>query len=143
MIGFARMLRALRERKGLTQEEAAVYLGFPLDAYQRWEAGEKKPPVFDALQDQLEALDDAEAVAMAPHRYLSVKDYAAMHGRSPVTIRDMIKRGRIPAEKVGRDYIIPEDLPYPEDARVVTGQYIGDHPVRRKKEDTKDDPDAV
>ena len=54
---------------------------------------------------------------------LSVKEYAARIGRSPVSVRQKILRGTLPAQKIGRDWLIDEDMPY-EDGRVTSGKYV-------------------
>lgn len=44
---------------------------------------------------------------------ISINDYAAKVGRSPVSVRQKAARGAIPgAVKIGRDWLIPEDAPY-------------------------------
>lgn len=44
---------------------------------------------------------------------ISVKDYAAKHGKSPITIRQSCHRGRFKtAQKIGRDWLIDENEPF-------------------------------
>ena len=43
-------LKAAREARGLTQQEAAAALGAPLRTYQQWEAGRGAPAVLDRLE---------------------------------------------------------------------------------------------
>ena len=44
---------------------------------------------------------------------IPIKDYASIHGVTPATIRQRILRGAMPgAVKVGRDWLIPHDLPF-------------------------------
>lgn len=47
------VLKELRARAGLTQQEAAALLGVSYRTYQRWEAGENKRPVRDVYLDKL------------------------------------------------------------------------------------------
>jgi len=54
---------------------------------------------------------------------ISLAEYAAMHGKSPVTVRQMAARGGFQtAQKIARNWIIDENEPYP-DGRVKTGKY--------------------
>lgn len=55
---------------------------------------------------------------------LPLPEYAARHGLLPNTVRRKCIRGTLPgAVKIGRDWLIPADAPYP-DKRVKTGQYV-------------------
>ncbi len=54
---------------------------------------------------------------------LSVKEYAAKHGKDGGRVRLLISQGRIPAQKVGNQWCIPEDTPWPADLRVTSGNY--------------------
>ena len=59
-----------------------------------------------------------------PDNLLPVQEYAALVGKSPVTVRQKCQRGTIPgAVKIGRDWLIPADAPY-EDGRIRSGKYI-------------------
>lgn len=64
---------------------------------------------------------------------ISLVEYAKQNGRSPRAARLMAARGAFKtAQKVGRDWLIDSDEPYP-DHRVKSGRYIGarnkpDHP---------------
>ncbi len=61
---------------------------------------------------------------------ISIAEYAAAHGRSPVTVRQMARTGAFQtAQKIGRDWLIEKDEPYP-DRRIKSGKYIG---ARKKK----------
>ncbi len=52
-------------------------------------------------------------------KYLSVAEYAAKHGKQPPIVRRMCMNGRIKGVKQsGRSWLIPENSPYPADARV-------------------------
>jgi len=55
--------------------------------------------------------------------YLSVTEYAGLHGKDVGNIRRMLASGRLVGQKVGAQWIIPADAAYPEDRRVRTGQY--------------------
>lgn len=46
-------LRKLRERAGLTQQEAAAFLGIGYRTYQRWETGLNKRPINAVYIDKL------------------------------------------------------------------------------------------
>ena len=50
---------------------------------------------------------------------VTVQQFAALHGVSPVTVRLWISTGRLPgAQKLGRDWIIPASAQRPPDGRV-------------------------
>lgn len=56
--------------------------------------------------------------------YKSVNEIAVEWGVNPRTVRGMCKDGRIiGAEKVGRDWIIPDDAKRPKDNRIKSGKY--------------------
>jgi hypothetical protein len=56
---------------------------------------------------------------------ISLAEYAAKHGKSHVTVRQMAQRnGFKTAQKIARNWIIDENEPYP-DARIKSGKYIG------------------
>ena len=55
---------------------------------------------------------------------ISLAEYAKAHGRDPATARQMALRGGFEtARKVGRDWLIDSDEPWP-DRRIKTGKYI-------------------
>lgn len=55
---------------------------------------------------------------------ISLTEYAALHGKSPVSVRQMAQRGSFKtAVKIARNWIIDENEPYP-DGRIKTGKYI-------------------
>lgn len=55
---------------------------------------------------------------------ISLTEYAALHGKSPVSVRQMAARGGFKtAVKIARNWIIDENEPYP-DGRIKTGKYI-------------------
>lgn len=50
--------------------------------------------------------------------YMSVKQYADMHGVAKVTVQKWIEAGKMPgAAKLGNIWIIPSTLPKPDDMR--------------------------
>lgn len=56
-------------------------------------------------------------------RMIPINEYAAKIGKAPTTIRQKCQRGTLPgAVKIGRDWLIPADAPYP-DNRVKSGEY--------------------
>lgn len=57
------------------------------------------------------------------NKFLSVTEWAALHGKDPGNVRKLIQNGRIPAMKVGRNWIIPADTQPPADLRVKSGKY--------------------
>lgn len=49
---------------------------------------------------------------------ISLAEYAKMHGRNPATARQMALRGGFrTARKVGRDWMIDSEEPYPDKRR--------------------------
>lgn len=63
-------------------------------------------------------------------KYLSVSEYAKLVGKDPGNVRRLLASGRLDGQKVGNQWIIPENVPYPEDGRVSTGKY---HNQRKRK----------
>lgn len=56
---------------------------------------------------------------------ISLKEYALRNGKQPATARQMALRGGFKtAQKLGRDWVIDSDEPYP-DNRVKSGKYVG------------------
>ena len=54
---------------------------------------------------------------------ISLKEYAELHCKSLVTVRQKATRGGFQtARKIGRNWVIDEDEPYP-DRRVKSGEY--------------------
>lgn len=57
------------------------------------------------------------------NEFLSVREYAARVGKEESSVKKKCQRGTLPgAVKIGRDWLIPADAPYP-DARVKSGDY--------------------
>ncbi len=50
--------------------------------------------------------------------YLTVKKFARKNGKDPGNIRRMLLNGAIKGEKLGSQWIIPKNIPYPEDKRI-------------------------
>jgi len=60
------------------------------------------------------------------NNYITVKDYAIKYGVAERTVRQKLQGNKIPgAQKIGRDWLIPADAPYPEDSRIKSGKYVG------------------
>lgn len=55
--------------------------------------------------------------------YYSVSEYAKIIGKDPGHIRRMLIYGRLIGEKIGNQWVIPQDAAYPEDNRVKSGEY--------------------
>ena len=54
---------------------------------------------------------------------IPITEYAARTGRNPIVVRQKCQRGTLPgAVKLGRDWFVPADAPYP-DTRVKSGKY--------------------
>lgn len=54
---------------------------------------------------------------------ITITEYAARTGRNPAVVRQKCQRGTLPgAVKIGRDWLVPPDAPYP-DHRVKSGLY--------------------
>ncbi len=54
---------------------------------------------------------------------ISVTEYASRYHKDPGNIRRMIAAGRLEGYKVGRQWVIPESAPYPDDRRQTSGEY--------------------
>lgn len=60
---------------------------------------------------------------MSVDNLIPISEYAARIGKAPTTVRQKCQRGSLPgAVKMGRDWFIPADAPYP-DSRVKSGEY--------------------
>lgn len=55
--------------------------------------------------------------------FLSVTEFAALHGKDPGNVRRLILQGRIPAQKIGSQWVIPAGTLPPADGRVKSGKY--------------------
>ena len=55
---------------------------------------------------------------------LSVTEWSKLHGKDPGNVRRLIQQGRIPAQKVGKQWVIPADTEPPADKRIKSGQYV-------------------
>lgn len=56
---------------------------------------------------------------------ITLKEYAAIHGKAQRTCCQMAASGGFKtAQKIGRDWFIDKDEPYP-DRRIKSGKYIG------------------
>jgi excisionase family DNA binding protein len=51
--------------------------------------------------------------------YITSKQYAKLHNISVSWVKQWAQQKRIPAEKIGRDWLIPKDAPRPKDERLV------------------------
>ncbi len=74
-------------------------------------------------------------------KYLSLAEWCALHGKDPGNVRRLIQQGRVPAEKIGKQWVIPADAQPPADQRVKSGKYRN---WRKKPEDRDDsqEPEA-
>ena len=57
-------------------------------------------------------------------QYLSVTQYALKNQKDVGNVRRLLLSGRLPGIKIGNQWAIKEDYPYPLDCRVKNGQYI-------------------
>lgn len=55
--------------------------------------------------------------------FLSVTEFAGKYGKDPGNIRRLIYQGRIPAQRIGNQWVIPADVQLPTDQRVKSGKY--------------------
>lgn len=55
--------------------------------------------------------------------YISIKEYAELHGKNPMNVQQKILRGGFKtARKIGRNWVIDKNEPY-IDGRVKSGKY--------------------
>lgn len=59
--------------------------------------------------------------------YISLTEYCKKYGKQKAAMLRLIYDGRLEAEKVGNQWVIPADAPAPVDLRVKNGDYIGWH----------------
>lgn len=72
---------------------------------------------FLAVFEQVKATVPIESV-------LTASEYAEKHNKSVEQIKVFCRNGRIwGATKIGRDWVIPKDAPYPADSRMSIGKY--------------------
>lgn len=57
--------------------------------------------------------------------FLSVSEFAKKYGKDPGNIRKLIQQDRIPAHKIGNQWVIPASVEPPPDKRVKSGRYKG------------------
>lgn len=57
------------------------------------------------------------------NEFISVSEFAAKFGKDTGNVRRLIQQGRIPAQKIGSQWVIPSDAEPPEDKRVKSGKY--------------------
>ena len=55
--------------------------------------------------------------------YITVQQFCEKFRKDPGNIRRLIQQGRIPAEKLGKQWVIPADAEPPADNRVKSGKY--------------------
>lgn len=55
--------------------------------------------------------------------FLSVAEFCEKFRKDPGNVRRLIAQGRIPAQKVGKQWIIPADAVPPDDKRIKSGKY--------------------
>ncbi len=54
--------------------------------------------------------------------YITVAEYAKLHGRLPDSVKQKINRGTLPAKNIGGRWLVKKDEPY-TDERVKSGKY--------------------
>ena len=65
---------------------------------------------------------------------ISLAEYAEKYGKSQVTARQTAQRGAFKtAQKIGRNWVIDSEEPWPEDKRLKSGKYTGWYEKYRKK----------
>ncbi|MCR5468283.1 MAG: nucleotidyltransferase domain-containing protein [Lachnospiraceae bacterium] len=57
------------------------------------------------------------------NEYYSVTEYAKLKKKDPGNIRRMLINGRLEGFKIGKQWVISKDTPYPEDSRLKSGDY--------------------
>ena len=58
-------------------------------------------------------------------KLISLGEYAAKNGKDSGNLRKLIAQGRLPAQKIGHQWVIDEETPLPPDKRVKSGEYRG------------------
>ncbi len=54
---------------------------------------------------------------------LSLSEWCAIHKKDPGNVRRLIQQGRIPAQKIGNQWVIASDTLPPADRRIKSGKY--------------------
>ena len=57
-------------------------------------------------------------------KLLTTSQYARLVGRSSNRVYVRCVEGKLPAIKIGNQWCIDEDTPYPEDGRLTSGAYV-------------------
>lgn len=60
---------------------------------------------------------------MSETEFLSLSQWCALHGKDPGNVRRLIQQGRLPAQKIGNQWVIPAGTLPPPDKRVKSGKY--------------------
>ena len=55
---------------------------------------------------------------------ISVTDFCLKYKKDPGNVRRMLGKGRIKGYKIGKQWVIDENEPYPNDDRIKSGNYI-------------------
>ncbi len=55
--------------------------------------------------------------------YYTVSEYAEKIGKDPGNIRRMLIKGTLTGEKLGKQWVIPIDIEFPDDKRLKSGNY--------------------
>ena len=103
----------------ITEKELSRLPGYETPAMLRMILEDQDNEIFPFCYFQYHLEKDGQDMG----NLLPLKQYAERHGLLPDTVRKKCQRGNVPgAVKMGRDWLIPTDAPYP-DARVKTGEY--------------------
>ena len=62
---------------------------------------------------------------MNPDSFITVKEFSEKFGKDRFNVLRLIHDGRIPAQKLGSQWIIPADATPPPDGRIKSGKYLG------------------
>ncbi len=54
---------------------------------------------------------------------ISVSEYAKIHGKDTGNVRRMLISGRLTGYKIGNQWVLDEETPYPKDNRIKSGKY--------------------
>ena len=54
---------------------------------------------------------------------ISVSEYAMKFNKDPGNVRRMLACGRLRGQKIGKQWVVDDNTPYPEDLRITTGEY--------------------